>query len=60
MYTGFILWIVGWVVQYGAGASLAVGLVSVGNILYWRRLEERALDTQYGDVYRAYRARTWC
>jgi protein-S-isoprenylcysteine O-methyltransferase Ste14 len=59
MYTGFLLWIVGWVVREGAGVSLAVGLVCIGNILYWRRLEEDALDAAYGEDYRAYRRRTW-
>lgn len=60
MYTGFILWIGGWVLRSGALASLAVACVAVANILWWRRLEERALEAHYGDVYRSYRARTWC
>ena len=59
MYTGFVLWIAGWVVCYGAVVSLAVGLVCVGNILYWRRLEEGALESQYGEDYRSYRMGTW-
>jgi protein-S-isoprenylcysteine O-methyltransferase Ste14 len=59
MYTGFVLWIVGWVVCYGAVVSLAVGLVCIGNILYWRRLEEGALESHYGEEYRRYRRGTW-
>jgi protein-S-isoprenylcysteine O-methyltransferase Ste14 len=59
MYTGFVLWIAGWVAYDGAVASLAVGLVCVGNILYWRRLEEGALESQYGEDYRSYRSGTW-
>jgi protein-S-isoprenylcysteine O-methyltransferase Ste14 len=59
MYAGFILWIVGWVVRDGALVSLAVGLVGIGNILYWRHLEERALESGYGEVYRTYRQQTW-
>jgi protein-S-isoprenylcysteine O-methyltransferase Ste14 len=59
MYAGFILWIVGWVVRYGAAASGIVGLVCIGNILYWRRLEEDALESQFGEDYRSYRRRTW-
>jgi len=59
MYTGFILWIVGWVVRYGAMVSLAVGVCCIGNILYWRWLEENALESQYGEAYRSYRRRTW-
>ena len=59
MYTGFILWIAGWVVRYGAAVSLVVGLVCIGNILYWRRLEEGTLEAQYGEDYRAYCSQTW-
>jgi protein-S-isoprenylcysteine O-methyltransferase Ste14 len=59
MYTGFILWIVGWVVHSGALVSLAVGVVCVANILYWRRLEEDALESHYGEEYRRYRRRSW-
>jgi protein-S-isoprenylcysteine O-methyltransferase Ste14 len=60
MYAGFVLWIAGWVLRYGAVTGFVVGVVSVGNILYWRWLEERALEAQYGEAYRSYRARTWC
>ena len=59
MYVGFILWIVGWVVCYGAVASLAVGLVGIGNILYWRHLEEVALESRYEEDYLVYRRGTW-
>ncbi len=40
-------------------AGLAVGLAGIVNILFWRHLEERHLESCYGDVYRAYRATTW-
>jgi methanethiol S-methyltransferase len=59
MYVGFVLWIVGWVVRQGAIASLAVGLVCIGNILYWRHLEEGGLESRYGEDYRVYRQGTW-
>lgn len=59
MYAGFVLWIVGWVVCYGAVASLAVGFVCIGNILTWRHLEEGALESRYGEDYRVYRQGTW-
>ena len=59
MYTGFILFIAGWVVRHGAVASLVIGVVCVGNILYWRRLGEGALEAQYGEDYRSYRKGTW-
>jgi len=58
-YAGFILRIAGWVIFYGAGLSLVVGLVCIGNILYWRRLEEEKLASDHGEDYRRYRATTW-
>jgi protein-S-isoprenylcysteine O-methyltransferase Ste14 len=59
MYTGFILWIIGWILSYGAMASFAVGLVAISNILYWGHLEEKALVSQYGEKYLNYRKKTW-
>jgi methanethiol S-methyltransferase len=59
MYTGFMLWIVGWVLFHGAAASLAVGLVCIANILYWQRWEENKLAAQFGEAYRRYRKATW-
>jgi len=59
MYTGFILWIVGWAIYHGAVVSLVMGCVGIGNILYWRRLEEENLESCYGEDYRRYRQGTW-
>lgn len=59
MYAGFILWILGWGVYHGAVVSLVVGVVGIGNILYWQRLEEAALESRYGEDYRGYRKGTW-
>jgi len=59
MYLGFVLWILGWAVSQGAVVSLAIGSVGIGNILLWRRLEERDLESSYGEAYRSYRAKTW-
>jgi protein-S-isoprenylcysteine O-methyltransferase Ste14 len=59
MYAGFLLWIAGWVMAYGAVISLAVGLVAIGCVLSWRRLEDVALESSYGEDYRSYRGRTW-
>jgi protein-S-isoprenylcysteine O-methyltransferase Ste14 len=59
MYLGFIFWIIGWVIYFGAIVSLVVGLVGIGNILFWRRLEEEKLDESYGEVYQKYRQGTW-
>ena len=60
MYTGFSLWIVGWSTYHGAFASLAVGLIGIANILFWRRLEDTRLLALYGDTYQQYRRTTWC
>jgi protein-S-isoprenylcysteine O-methyltransferase Ste14 len=59
MYTGFILWILGWVIFYGAATSLIVALVCIGNILYWRQIEEENLLSAYGEAYLRYRMKTW-
>ena len=59
MYLGFMAWIIGWALFQGAVVSLAVGLAGIGNILFWRHLEEQHLEACYGEAYRAYRAKTW-
>jgi protein-S-isoprenylcysteine O-methyltransferase Ste14 len=59
MYTGFMLWIIGWSTFHGAFASLCVGLIGIVNIVYWRYLEDSRLLIQYGDVYQQYRNNTW-
>jgi protein-S-isoprenylcysteine O-methyltransferase Ste14 len=59
MYLGFTLWIVGWALFQGSAAGLALGLVGIANVFFWRRLEEQHLEAHYGEAYRAYRAGTW-
>jgi protein-S-isoprenylcysteine O-methyltransferase Ste14 len=59
MYTGFVLWIVGWVLFHGAAASLVAGIICIANILYWGRLEESKMVSQFGDTYIRYRKATW-
>jgi protein-S-isoprenylcysteine O-methyltransferase Ste14 len=59
IYTGFILWILGWAVFNGSVVSFIAGCVGIGNILYWRDLEEKNLESGYGDVYREYRRKAW-
>jgi protein-S-isoprenylcysteine O-methyltransferase Ste14 len=53
------LWILGWSLYHGAAFSVIPGLLGIGSILYWRRLEEHDLESRYGDDYRHYRARSW-
>jgi len=59
MYMGFICWIFGWAIYNGAAASLIAGFVGIGNIIYWRQLEEDHLAKTYGDEYLDYRKQTW-
>jgi protein-S-isoprenylcysteine O-methyltransferase Ste14 len=59
IYTGFILWIIGWSIFHGAVISFFAGLIGIGNVLYWRYLEEVDLETRYGEEYRSYREATW-
>jgi protein-S-isoprenylcysteine O-methyltransferase Ste14 len=59
MYTGFILWVSGWVVYHGAVASLLPGIAGILSILHWQRLEEKSLESRYGEAYGQYRTRTW-
>jgi protein-S-isoprenylcysteine O-methyltransferase Ste14 len=59
MYLGFILWILGWAIYHGAALSLIAGFVGIGNIIYWRYLEENHLANTYGDEYLTYRRQTW-
>ncbi len=59
MYNGFILWILGWGIYHGALISLGAGVVGIGNILFWRGLEEEKLLESFGDAYRQYRKKTW-
>ncbi|MDD4767906.1 MAG: hypothetical protein PHF87_10085 [Desulfotomaculaceae bacterium] len=33
--------------------------VGIGNIIYWKRLEEEELESRYGEIYREYRKGTW-
>jgi protein-S-isoprenylcysteine O-methyltransferase Ste14 len=59
MYTGFVLWIAGWVLFHGAAASLMPGIICIANIIYWSRLEDAKLASQFGDAYHQYRMHTW-
>jgi protein-S-isoprenylcysteine O-methyltransferase Ste14 len=59
MYTGFMLWFLGWSLYHDAGISLIAGLFGIGHVFYWRHVEEEALVNQFGDTYRRYREKTW-
>jgi protein-S-isoprenylcysteine O-methyltransferase Ste14 len=33
--------------------------VCVGDVLFWRRLEEEKLEAEWGEEYREYQKRSW-
>jgi protein-S-isoprenylcysteine O-methyltransferase Ste14 len=59
MYIGFICWILGWGLYQQAVISLAIGIVAIANVLWWRHLEEKRLEIQFGESYQRYRQTTW-
>jgi protein-S-isoprenylcysteine O-methyltransferase Ste14 len=59
MYTGFILWILGWIIYHGAMVSAAIGTIGIASILFWRSIEEEKLHVQFGKDYDRYKKGTW-
>jgi protein-S-isoprenylcysteine O-methyltransferase Ste14 len=59
MYLGFIFWVIGWVIYHGAVLSLFLGLIAIGNIIYWQRSEESELKSKYGETYLRYKKNKW-
>ena len=49
MYTGFIIWIIGGPLLYGALIPLILALPFIANVLYWRHLEELELEKRFTD-----------
>jgi protein-S-isoprenylcysteine O-methyltransferase Ste14 len=47
MYSGFILWLLGFPIFFRAGFSLILSLLFIGNILFWRHLEEKELEKRF-------------
>ena len=57
MYLAFILWLIGMPVFYGALFSIALSLLFIANVLFWRHLEEMELISRFSG-YMEYRKRT--
>lgn len=57
MYLGFILWLIGFPIYFGAVFSFILSFFFIGNILFWRYLEEIELDKRFPD-YKVYKAKT--
>jgi len=47
MYLGFILWSIGFPVFFGALFSFILSFLFIGNILFWRYLEEKELEERF-------------
>jgi protein-S-isoprenylcysteine O-methyltransferase Ste14 len=59
MYTGFMLWILGWTVFYGAALSSILAAACIADILLWREFEETDLNKKFGAAYLEYKKKTW-
>jgi protein-S-isoprenylcysteine O-methyltransferase Ste14 len=47
MYLGFIFWLIGFPVFFGALFSFFLSLLFITNILFWRYLEEKELEKRF-------------
>jgi protein-S-isoprenylcysteine O-methyltransferase Ste14 len=57
MYLGFMLWLIGFPIYFGALFSFLLSFVFVANVLFWRYLEEKELEKRFSS-YTAYRKTT--
>jgi protein-S-isoprenylcysteine O-methyltransferase Ste14 len=57
MYLGFILWLIGFPIYFGAIFSMFLSLLFIVNILFWRYLEEKELEQRFSG-YKDYRKTT--
>jgi protein-S-isoprenylcysteine O-methyltransferase Ste14 len=47
MYSGFILWLIGFPVYFGGVISLVLAFIFMMNVLFWRYLEEKELEKRF-------------
>jgi len=57
MYLGFILWLIGSPIFFGAIFSSVLSLIFIANVLFWRHIEEEELNNRYAS-YRDYKKTT--
>lgn len=57
MYSGFILWSIGLPIFFSALFSFILSFLFIGNILFWRYLEEKELEERFS-TYPVYRKTT--
>jgi protein-S-isoprenylcysteine O-methyltransferase Ste14 len=58
MYFGFILWSIGFPIFFGALFSFILSFLFIGNILFWRYLEEKELEERFS-TYLDYKKTTF-
>lgn len=47
MYFGFLLWLIGFPIFFGALYSFILSFLFIGNVLFWRYLEEKELVERF-------------
>lgn len=57
MYLGFVLWLIGFPVFFGALFSFFLSFLFILNVLFWRYLEEIELENRFA-AYKQYRKST--
>lgn len=57
MYLGFILWLLGFPIFFGGLSSFILSFLFIGNVLFWRYLEEKELLERFA-AYSTYMKRT--
>jgi protein-S-isoprenylcysteine O-methyltransferase Ste14 len=57
MYLGFIFWYIGMPLFFGSYFSFILSIIFIGNILFWRHLEEIDLVKRFS-VYNNYKSKT--
>jgi len=57
MYLGFILWLIGFPIFFGAIFSSVLSLIFIANVLFWRYLEEKELNERF-PLYMDYKKTT--
>jgi protein-S-isoprenylcysteine O-methyltransferase Ste14 len=57
MYLGFIFWLIGLPIFFGALIPIFLSVIFVANVLFWRYLEEKELEKRF-PAYPDYRKTT--
>jgi len=58
MYLGFIFWLIGFPLMFGAIYQFIFSVIFICNILFWRHLEEKELELRF-EQYQEYAKGTW-